>query len=78
LVGKGADSGHDLLPVLEVRIVDKVPQVLTDNGGEKTQVVGGIRLPLEVGRLRLGDALLTTTDGNHKRIRQAVLLEAYV
>jgi hypothetical protein len=78
LISKGADSGHDLLPVLEIGVVHKVPEVLANNRCEKTQVVWCIRLPLEISSLCLCDALLAAANGNHKGVRETVFLQAHV
>jgi hypothetical protein len=78
LISKGAQGSHHLLPVGKVSIMNDIPEVLADDGGQQAHVVGTTGLLGEVVLLRLLNALLATTDGNHEGIRHAVLSQGHI
>jgi hypothetical protein len=78
VVRVSAQSSHDILPVLEIRVVDNIPKVLANNASQQTQVVRSLRLLLQVRTLRFVDAGLASANSDHEGIRHTVLLQANV
>lgn len=73
-----AESSNNLLPVRDICIVDDIPHILSNDRGEKPEVVGALRILGKVRILNFFDAVLTTNNSEHKCIRNAVILQANI
>ncbi|KAJ3950748.1 hypothetical protein N0V92_012869 [Colletotrichum tropicale] len=74
-VGESAKNSHCLLPVLKVRVVHDIPQVLGDDRPQQTDVARDAILAGQVSRLHLVHQRLAAAVSDQECISPALLLQ---
>ena len=72
LAGECAENNKDLLPLLQVGVLNDVVEIVGDNGLEETEVRERSSPALEVSLLSAGQELGTTLDSEKDGIRETV------